>query len=64
LLLLELAPHETKVSFRSRSGLDVNAVAGQFGGGGHKAAAGVRYRGPLREAEPAVVEAMIAAMQK
>jgi phosphoesterase RecJ-like protein len=63
LLMLELGPQETKVSLRSRSSLDVNQIANQFGGGGHKAASGVRYRGPLREAEPAVVNAMIKAME-
>jgi bifunctional oligoribonuclease and PAP phosphatase NrnA len=63
LLFLELGPQETKVSLRSRSNLDVNAIAAQFGGGGHKAASGVRYPGPLSEAEPKVVEAVIAAMR-
>jgi phosphoesterase RecJ-like protein len=63
LLFLELGPQETKVSLRSRSNLDVNAIAAQFGGGGHKAASGVRYRGPLSEAEPKVIEAVIAAMK-
>lgn len=62
LLFLEFSPTETKVSLRSRSTLDVNAVAAKFGGGGHKAASGVRYPGPLSAAEPAVVAAMIAAM--
>jgi phosphoesterase RecJ-like protein len=62
LLFLEMAPEETKVSLRSRTGVDVNAIAGQFGGGGHKAAAGVRYRGPLSEAEPKVIAAVSAAM--
>ena len=46
LLFLELGPQETKVSLRSRSTFDVNQIAAQFGGGGHKAASGVRYRGP------------------
>ncbi len=64
LLFLELGPQETKVSLRSKASLDVNAVAAQFGGGGHKAASGVRYRGPLSEAEPKVIEAMIAAMRE
>jgi phosphoesterase RecJ-like protein len=64
LLFLELGPQETKVSLRSKASLDVNAVAAQFGGGGHKAASGVRYRGPLSEAEPKVVAAMIAAMRE
>jgi phosphoesterase RecJ-like protein len=64
LLFLELGPQETKVSLRSKANLDVNAVAAQFGGGGHKAASGVRYRGPLSEAEVKVIEAMIRAMGK
>ena len=63
LLFLELGPKETKVSLRSRSALDVNQVAAQFGGGGHRAASGVRYPGPLIEAENAVVSAVIAAMR-
>ncbi len=63
LLFLELGSRETKVSLRSRSSVDVNAIATQFGGGGHKAASGVRYRGPLNAAEPAVLEAVSAVMQ-
>src|SRR5215212_1460453 len=64
LLFLELGPQETKVSLRSRSAFDVNQVAARFGGGGHKAASGVRYPGPLSEAEPAVIAAVSEAMQK
>jgi bifunctional oligoribonuclease and PAP phosphatase NrnA len=63
LLMMELNPHETKVSFRSRSPVDVHKIAELFGGGGHRAAAGVRYPGPLREAEPAVLNAVRAAME-
>jgi bifunctional oligoribonuclease and PAP phosphatase NrnA len=62
LLFLELTPRETKVSLRSRSGVDVNAIAAQFGGGGHKAASGVRYGGPLGEAESAVIKAVTTTM--
>jgi bifunctional oligoribonuclease and PAP phosphatase NrnA len=64
LFFLELGPQETKVSLRSRSGVDVNQIAGRFGGGGHKAASGVRYPGPLTAAEPAVIAAVREAMQK
>jgi phosphoesterase RecJ-like protein len=64
LLFLELGPQETKVSLRSRSTFDVNQVAARFGGGGHKAASGVRFPGPLSEAEPAILAAVIDAMQK
>lgn len=62
LLFLELGPGETKVSLRSRSGVDVRAIAERFGGGGHRAAAGVRFPGPLAEAEPAVLHAVRSAM--
>jgi phosphoesterase RecJ-like protein len=58
LLFLELGPQETKVSLRSRSPLDVRAIAEKFGGGGHRAAAGVRYPGPLATAEPTVLSAV------
>jgi bifunctional oligoribonuclease and PAP phosphatase NrnA len=60
LLFLELGPQETKVSLRSRTGFDVRKVAEQFGGGGHAAASGVRYPGPLA----AAVEAVTAAIRK
>jgi phosphoesterase RecJ-like protein len=63
-LMLELGPHETKVSLRSRSAVDVNQIASRFDGGGHRAASGVRYRGPLSEAEPAVLAAVREAMQQ
>jgi phosphoesterase RecJ-like protein len=62
-LLLELGPRETKVSLRSRSPIDVRQIAERFRGGGHRAAAGVRYPGPLAEAQPALLEAVQAAMQ-
>jgi phosphoesterase RecJ-like protein len=64
ILMLELGPQETKVSLRSRSDVDVNQIAARFGGGGHRAAAGVRYRGRLSAAEPAVVEFVREAMQQ
>jgi phosphoesterase RecJ-like protein len=62
LLLLELGPQETKVSLRSRSLVDVRQIAEQLGGGGHRAAAGVRYPGPLAAAESAVLDAVRRAM--
>lgn len=54
LLFLEIGPQETKVSLRSRTGFDVRKVAEQFGGGGHSAASGVRYPGPLAPAMAAL----------
>jgi bifunctional oligoribonuclease and PAP phosphatase NrnA len=58
LLFLEIGPQETKVSLRSRTTFDVRAIAAQFGGGGHTAASGVRYPGPLDKAVAAVVDAV------
>lgn len=51
-----------KLSFRSRSGVDCNALANQFGGGGHKAAAGASIAGPLETARRSVLDAIRAAM--
>jgi phosphoesterase RecJ-like protein len=39
----------TKVSLRSRSAIDVAALAAKFGGGGHRLAAGVTIASPLEE---------------
>lgn len=52
-----------KISFRSRSALDCNQLAAQFGGGGHKAAAGAFVAGPFAEAQARVLDAVRAAMQ-
>jgi len=57
-LLLEIGPHRTKGSLRSRSGIDVCRVAEQFGGGGHKAAAGVRDPGPIDDAQRDILEVL------
>ena len=44
----ELGPAEFRVSLRSKGAIDVAAVAKQFGGGGHKNAAGCTVAGTLR----------------
>jgi phosphoesterase RecJ-like protein len=45
-LFEEVQPGLTRISLRSKSPeVDVNAIAGQFGGGGHPAAAGARIQG-------------------
>ncbi len=46
-ILIEQPDGRIKVSFRSRSPVDCSALAGVFGGGGHKAAAGAIMDGPL-----------------
>jgi phosphoesterase RecJ-like protein len=47
----------TKVSFRSNGPVDVNALARQFGGGGHVRAAGASFDEALDTIVPRVVEA-------
>jgi phosphoesterase RecJ-like protein len=43
----EIGPDEWRVSLRSKGDIDVNAVARQFGGGGHRNASGCNAHGPL-----------------
>jgi phosphoesterase RecJ-like protein len=47
-----------KASVRSRNDFDSTRIAEVFGGGGHFAAAGFRFRGTLDEVIAAVEEAM------
>ncbi|MCC9605158.1 DHH family phosphoesterase [Blastopirellula sp. JC732] len=62
-LFIELPDGGVKASFRSRSSLDVSQVAGKFGGGGHKAAAGATISKSLKEAMSAVLPAMEKGLQ-
>lgn len=57
LLFRQASDGSTKISFRSNGEVDVNALARQFGGGGHVRAAGARVDRPLEEVRPAVVRA-------
>ena len=61
--LVEQAGGNFKLSFRSRCGVDCSQLAKQFGGGGHKAAAGAGIDGPFEEAQPKVLAAVREAMQ-
>jgi phosphoesterase RecJ-like protein len=61
-LFVELEANSTKVSLRSRTDFDVQAIAAQFGGGGHKKASGVTYAGTLEEAQVAVLGAIQTAL--
>jgi bifunctional oligoribonuclease and PAP phosphatase NrnA len=54
----ELGPREYRVSLRSKGAIDVAAVANQFGGGGHKNAAGCTVPGSYEEARRAVSAAL------
>ncbi|RLS56466.1 MAG: bifunctional oligoribonuclease/PAP phosphatase NrnA [Planctomycetota bacterium] len=57
-IFVEQKSGQVKVSFRSRSGLDVASVAEQFGGGGHRLASGAMMAGPLDRAKTVVLEAI------
>jgi len=68
-MLVDQGGGVTRVGFRSRApiteddpDIDVAAIAMQFGGGGHRRAAGARIQAPLDEAKSRVVEAMVAAL--
>ncbi len=55
LLFIEQSRGGIKLSVRSRNGLDCAALAGEFGGGGHRAAAGATLADPIAEAVPGVL---------
>ena len=55
LLFREINPNETKVTFRSKKYVDVQAIARQFGGGGHTRAAGASIHGDIRQAMEIVI---------
>ena len=55
LLFIEQARGGIKLSVRSRNGLDCARLASEFGGGGHKAAAGAMLLDPIGDAVPLVL---------
>ena len=57
LLFKEVEPGMVKVSMRSKSVADVNAVAKRFGGGGHARAAGLTMKAPLERVQEKVLAA-------
>jgi phosphoesterase RecJ-like protein len=56
-IFIELADNEVKVSWRSQPGYDVSGAARQFGGGGHRTAAGATVSGSLQDVQSRVLEA-------
>jgi bifunctional oligoribonuclease and PAP phosphatase NrnA len=59
----EMGPELTRVSLRSKSDrVNVNDVAGQFGGGGHPAAAGARIPGKPLSVQRKVIAAITKAL--
>lgn len=57
-LLKERFDGAVKCSLRARGDVDVQAIVAQFGGGGHKKAAGATMRMPLAAAEAAIEAAV------
>jgi phosphoesterase RecJ-like protein len=43
----EIGPGDWRVSMRSKGDIDINAIAKEFGGGGHKNASGCSVKGEL-----------------
>jgi phosphoesterase RecJ-like protein len=59
LYLREIQSGACKLSARSKTGYDVNALARRFGGGGHKKASGATLPGKLAEVRAEVVAAAL-----
>jgi len=58
-LFEEMGPVLTRISLRSKSDkVNVNEIAAQFGGGGHRAAAGARIPGPPATVQRRVLDAV------
>ncbi len=53
---------EVRVSMRSKYDVDVRKVAGEFGGGGHKNAAGFTVSGPLKDVRAGIVHRLVGAI--
>jgi phosphoesterase RecJ-like protein len=63
-LFRETVRGATKVSLRSNGAIDVNALARQFGGGGHVKASGALVERPLPEVRAEVLEAVRTAVRR
>jgi bifunctional oligoribonuclease and PAP phosphatase NrnA len=61
-ILVEQKGGKFKLSLRSRNEVDCSRLAEQFGGGGHKRAAGATIDGPLEVAKARVLDTVRAAM--
>jgi len=64
IVFVEQKNGSVKVSWRSRPGFDVSVVATQFGGGGHKPAAGADINGDLKRVQEEVLEATRKSLKK
>jgi bifunctional oligoribonuclease and PAP phosphatase NrnA len=57
-LIKQLAPDRYRISLRSKGAVDVRAVAGKWGGGGHANAAGFSMTGELHAIKESIVTAI------
>lgn len=64
MIFVEQKNEHTKISWRSRPGIDVSQLALQFGGGGHAAAAGADIGGSLEEVQYQVLQATRAYLKR
>ena len=55
---------EVRVSMRSKYDVDVRVVASEFGGGGHKNAAGFTVAGKLEDVQPRIVDRLVKAVDE
>jgi len=62
-IFVQLPAGAFKISFRSRCAVDCSQLAEQFGGGGHKAAAGATISGTFAEVESRVLDVVRTAMR-
>ena len=62
-LLREVDPGRTRVSLRSPGLLDVAAVAREFGGGGHRNAAGLSIDADIDRAQKIILQAILRALR-
>ncbi len=60
----EVGPDSYRVSLRSKGDINVAKVAEQFGGGGHKNAAGLRIEGNWDECEGKLVDSVLIAIER
>lgn len=58
-LFVEAADSKVRISLRSRDPFDVHAFAQQFGGGGHRNAAGIKLTGQLEEVKSKIIKKLI-----
>ncbi len=65
MLFLELSSGKIKVSIRSKGNHDINRIAEQFGGGGHRHASGILFsEGAMEEISKKVVDAGVRLLEE